>query len=43
MSLHLRQASPPRLSVRAALWWIALIAIVMMLAVAFGDHTPSPA
>jgi hypothetical protein len=39
---HLRQSPPPRLSVRTAIIWIALISIVMALAVAFADHTPPP-
>jgi hypothetical protein len=39
---HTRQTPPPRLSVQAALLWIALIFLVMALAVAFGDHTPPP-
>jgi len=37
---HTRQTPPPRLSVQAALLWIALIFLVMALAVAFGNHTP---
>ena len=39
---HLRQSPPPRLSVKTALIWIAVISVVMALAVAFGEHTPPP-
>jgi hypothetical protein len=42
MSLHIRQTPPPRLSVGAAMMWIALISLVMCLAILFGDHTPPP-
>ena len=42
MSLHIRQTPPPRLSVQAALLWIALISLAMTLAVAFGGHTHPP-
>jgi hypothetical protein len=42
MSLYIRQTPPPRLTVRAALMWIGLIALVMAIAYAFGDHTPQP-
>jgi hypothetical protein len=40
MAIHVRQAPPPRLSVRAALMWIALFSVVMALAVVFADHPP---
>ncbi len=40
MALHVRHA-PPRLSVRGALMWIALVAVIMALAVGFADH-PTP-
>ena len=42
MSLHIRQIPPPRLSVRGALLWIALISLIMGLVVAFGNDAPPP-
>ncbi len=39
---HSRQTPPPRLSVQAAMLWIAVISLVMALAVAFGDHMSPP-
>jgi hypothetical protein len=42
MSLHIRQTPPPRLSVGAAMMWIWLISLVMVLAILFADHTPPP-
>jgi hypothetical protein len=42
MSLHIRQAPSPRLSVRGALLWIAVICLIMGLAVAFGNDAPPP-
>jgi hypothetical protein len=42
MSLHIRQTPPPRLSVRAAMMWVSLIALVMYLAILLADHMPPP-
>ena len=41
-SPQIRQTPPPRMSNRAALFWIGLIALATALAYAFGDHTPPP-